>query len=303
MNAAPERLWDFAPVQAAKKLWERQDLALFNAEREAEDFNPRSPSLHHAMLFSDPKGEITISDNLWSKLVQAQYDGNLPLGRYRTGPHNITAYSAEGAQKVRFWSTHKAPYLLADLPPDRIDSFASIVATATKHHTLHGYNEKAEAQTKQQLLHEFGASEHEWSVIYSLLRLTNELAAQLQVGCRKGLIETCDFVHDFEIRSCVTSESAIAYMRSISACNIQAPIGPRAKINWKTDKAALRQLWDDYHRFDQNKTLLAKQWNVTRAALDHPLKQAANEFGYRPKNDADGWTTNPSKQFVKGHSY
>ena len=303
MNAAPARLWDFAPVQAAKKLWERNDLALFNAQREAENFDPHWPSLLHGMLYSDPNGEITIGNNPRSRLIQADYGKSLPFGRYRYGPRNIASYSVVNPEKHRFWSTRMAPYLIADLSPDRIGSFSSIVATATTRRTSHGYNEEAAAQTKQQLLKEFAAGENEWGVIDDLLRLTNELAAQLQIGCRKGSVDTCDLVSDFLIRPCVASEGAIAYMRGIGACNIPAPVTPRKKVNWQKNEPALRELWNDYLASGMNKKPLIKKWDISRQGLDRPLELGAEKFGYRPKIDADTWDETPGKRIVKGTRY
>ena len=302
MSTAPVPSYDFAPVQAVKKLWELHDLTLFNAESEKKELDPLGPIRQVARLYSDPKGQTILRGNFMSAVMQAVY-GKLPDGRYRLGPRNAASYGAAGAQNVRFWSIYMAPYLLADLAPDRIGSLPGIVAETTEQTALQGSNAEGKERAKQELLQNFDAGEQEWSVIHDLICLTNDLAAELQIGCRKGLVETCDLVRDFEIRPCVTSKSAIAYMRSIGACNMPEAIVPRAKINWQTDTAALQALWNDFHQFGENRTRLAEKWGTSRQALNQPLKLAASQFGYGPINHTKCIEETSKGMLVKGSRY
>lgn len=304
MSTAPALTYDFAPVQAFKQLLQRGHLAKFNSAIAKKDHDPHWLINSAVILHEDLKGEIVLDDSEISITIRNHYLDPLPPGRYRAEPYS-RSYGAAWTQKLRFWHAVWAPFALADLDPYAIYKFAHIVSEATRRNTMDGFDAERDTRVKQQLLKELEAGEEEQFVILELLRLTSELAAELQIGCKNGFVDTCDIVgDDFTISPHVTGVTAIAYMRSIGACNIPVPIKPRAKTNWKTDIEALRELWDEYQRLGQNKTKLAEVWGISRAGIDRPLRLAAAAFGYRPKIErGNSWESPTSARKGSGDRY
>ena len=294
--------YDFTPVQDIKAILVRVAGEHFDRFRNRTDGKPPILVFSGAVLRHDKRGDVDLTVHALldgaseeQKILINKHNedaqrhrkiyGDLPPGRYRAKPPGTDSFSASLAPSVRFWPNRLAPYLMADIFCHQIDTFSKLLEEEILQQQQPGHDAIRESAACENMVRALGATEDEWRIVSEFIELINDLSAELQVGCRQGNIEACDRVVEFETQPSVISASAIAYMRSIGACNLPVSVLPKkqnGKYDW-TSKEARLALWNNWLESDKNQTKFAAKWGLSRRGTMQRVSQVVGEFGQAPR--------------------
>ena len=260
--------FDFTPVDELKNILLRADLATYNGVYDKRDTDPVWPVNAGATLIADESGEVNVGEGDW--FIRKAY-GDITPGRYRALPPTLESYSAGVMLGEHFWSAAQAPFLLANLWGQQIETYlefrddphsssAGLTLTRVAHH----------------LRSALCITANDWPTYKRFEALIANLAACLDIGIGNGQIEHAQRSVGGVMTPSVTSASAIAYMRSVGACALPTL---RVANDW-TDDANLLLLHAKVLNGSTAKELKG-EYGVLDTAIRKAMKKAANKFGHQ----------------------